>query len=92
MALAAGASPASTPIALTTRAAKIAVQKPTWKWAVTMPSSVLPISSICRIITPKRMPLIPATRVRTILSEMASDSATEARFMTGPQKEGSDSL
>jgi hypothetical protein len=31
IALAAGAKPANTPIADTTRAAKMAVQKPTWK-------------------------------------------------------------
>ena len=35
-----------------------------------IPSSVLYISSIWRIITAKRMPLIPATSVSTILSEM----------------------
>ena len=68
MARAAGAKPASTPNELTTTAQKIAVQKLTWKCVSTMPSSVLYISSICRIVTPKRMPLIPATSVSTILS------------------------
>ena len=38
-----------------------------------MPSSVFPSSSICSIITPKRMPLMPATSVSTILSEMICD-------------------
>ena len=35
-----------------------------------MPSVVFAISSICRMATPKMMPLMPATRVRRILSEM----------------------
>ena len=70
IARAAGANPASTPIAAIASAAKIAVQKPTWKWAARIPSSVLASSSICRIITAKRIPLIPATIVSTILSEI----------------------
>ena len=74
MALAAGARPANTPSELTTKAQKIAVQKLTWKWALTMPSSVFPISSICRIKTPNRMPLMPATSVSTILSEIICES------------------
>ena len=39
-----------------------------------MPSVVFAISSICRMATPKRMPLMPATRVRRILSEMICES------------------
>ena len=74
MARAAGASPASTPIRLTIRAATMAVQKPTWKCAFKMPSSVLPNSNICNIRTAKRMPLIPATKVNTILSEIICDN------------------
>ena len=37
---------------------------------VMMPSSMLPVSSICRISTPNRIPLMPATNVSTILSDM----------------------
>ena len=70
IARAAGARPARTPIAETTTAAKIAVQKPIWKCAFRIPSSVFPISSMCRMSTPKRMPLMPATNVSTILSEI----------------------
>ena len=39
-------------------AEEMALQKSTWKWAVRMPSVVFTISSICRMATPKRMPLI----------------------------------
>ena len=37
---------------------------------MTMPSVVLAISSACRISTTKRMPLMPAMAVRSMLSEM----------------------
>ena len=70
MARHAGASPARPPRMQMRMAEEMAVQKSTWKWAVRMPSVVLPTSSICRMATPKRMPLMPATRVRRILSEM----------------------
>ena len=39
-----------------------------------MPSSVLPSSSICSINTPNSMPLIPATSVSTMLSDMICES------------------
>ena len=52
------------------QAAKMAVQKPIWKWAARMPSSVLASSSIWRIITAKSIPLMPATSVSTMLSEI----------------------
>ena len=48
----------------------MAVQKLTWKWALAMPSVVVPISSICSTTTPKMMPLMPATKVRITLSEI----------------------
>ena len=70
IARAAGASPANTPTILTATAAVIAVQKGIWKCASRIPSSVLAISSICRMATAKRMPLMPDTSVRTILSEI----------------------
>ena len=70
MARHAGASPARPPRMQMRMAEEMAVQKSTWKWAVRMPSVVFAISSICRMATPKMMPLMPATRVRRILSEM----------------------
>ena len=70
MARHAGASPANPPRMQTNMAEKMAVQKFIWKWALMMPSVVVPISSICRMVTPKRMPLMPATKVRMILSEI----------------------
>ena len=57
----AGASPARPPRMQMRMAEEMAVQKSTWKWAVRMPSVVFAISSICRMATPKRMPLMPAT-------------------------------
>ena len=74
MARHAGASPARPPRMQMRMAEEMAVQKSTWKWAVRMPSVVLPTSSICRMATPKRMPLMPATKVRRILSEMICES------------------
>ena len=74
IALHAGASPASPPRKLRIRAAPMAVQNPTWKWAVRMPSEVLASSSICRRLTPKSIPLIPATAVRRMLSDNICES------------------
>ena len=74
MALHAGARPANPPRMQTRMAENIAVQKFTWKWAVRMPSFVFATSSICRMATPKRMPVMPATRVRMTLSEMICES------------------
>lgn len=68
IALAAGARPASTPRMLSRTMAPMAVQNFTWKWAVTMPSDVLPSSSISSIITENSMPLMPATAVSMTLS------------------------
>ena len=70
IALKAGANPASTPSILRITTAPIAVQKPIWKCDVTIPSVVLAISANCKITTAKKIPLIPATEVSTILSLM----------------------
>ena len=59
IALHAGARPARPPRTLSKAAAAIAVQKPTWKWAVRMPSVVFANSNISNMDIPKRMPLIP---------------------------------
>ena len=68
IALSAGASPARTPRMLSNARAAIAAQKLIWKCAVSTPSVVEPSSSISRTNTVKRMPIIPATMVRTTLS------------------------
>ena len=70
MARIAGASPASTPSKASRAVAPTAVQKRTWKCAATIPSAVLPSSSISSTSTAKSIPLMPATAVSITLSDI----------------------
>ena len=70
MAREAGMRPATTPSTVRSDAASMAVPKGTWKAALRMPSSVIPISTPARMSTLRTMPPMPATSVSTMLSEM----------------------
>ena len=59
-----------------TATASTAVQKSTWKWAPTMPSSVFAFSSISSMPTATSIPLMPATAVSMMLSEMICERMT----------------
>ena len=69
IALKVGANPASTPNSANKVAAPMAMPKEIWKVAPEV-SSCKALSTNCKTITAKVIPLKPATRVSTMLSPM----------------------